>query len=284
MRSACQLFATSMILDAGSPGSTNSGTTERRVAVGFRNVARECFAANSDISAHPHSPATSEVPRPRTPDRCRTECSLEFLAQASHRPTPRSPRNSQVFELHESPGTPACIHRSSSATAGVVRDTALIRTQAKLQSNDACHRGPPSSREQMSPAGTPNVREWNSSRPGAQAACCFRCSALKRTPFVQTSRVIAAILRANVSRAVCGFIPRATKASSKFWKGPVVAAARVNQASSARSSKMQSQQRSWPPHTGHSSKSQLGTWNSPFRTRQSGHAFLSTPQSSCSSP
>ena len=52
-----------------------------------------------------------------------------------------------------------------------------------------------------------------SSRPGAQAACCFRCSASKRTPFFQTSKVMAAILRANVRRAIDGFIPRARQAS-----------------------------------------------------------------------
>src|SRR6266403_982679 len=44
----------------------------------------------------------------------------------------------------------------------------------------------------------------------AQAACCFRCSASKHTPFFQTSKVIAAILRAKVRRAIGGFIPLAT--------------------------------------------------------------------------
>ena len=47
----------------------------------------------------------------------------------------------------------------------------------------------------------------------AQAACCFRCWASKRTPFFQTSKVIAAILRARVRRAIDGFIPLATKAA-----------------------------------------------------------------------
>ena len=45
----------------------------------------------------------------------------------------------------------------------------------------------------------------------AQAACCFRCSASKLTPFFQTIKVMAAILRARVSRAIVGFIPRATR-------------------------------------------------------------------------
>jgi hypothetical protein len=47
----------------------------------------------------------------------------------------------------------------------------------------------------------------------AQAACGFRYSASKRTPFFQTSKVIAAILRARVRRAIDGFIPLATKAA-----------------------------------------------------------------------
>jgi hypothetical protein len=43
-----------------------------------------------------------------------------------------------------------------------------------------------------------------------QAACSFRCSASKPTPFFQTSKVTAAILRARVRRAIGGFIPLAT--------------------------------------------------------------------------
>jgi len=44
--------------------------------------------------------------------------------------------------------------------------------------------------------------EEKGSLPNAQAACTFRYSALKRAPFFQTSKVIAAILRANVRRAM----------------------------------------------------------------------------------
>lgn len=46
----------------------------------------------------------------------------------------------------------------------------------------------------------------------AQAACVFRCSASKCAPFFQMIRVIAAILRASVSRAIEGLIPLASKA------------------------------------------------------------------------
>jgi hypothetical protein len=47
----------------------------------------------------------------------------------------------------------------------------------------------------------------------AQAACCFRYSASKRTPFFQTNKVMAAILRAKVRRAIVGFIPLYTRAA-----------------------------------------------------------------------
>ena len=66
-------------------------------------------------------------------------------------------------------------------------------------------------------SGEPTAIARNESRDGlstdAQAACCFRCSASKRTPFFQTIKVIAAILRAKVRRAIAGFIPVATKAA-----------------------------------------------------------------------
>ena len=41
----------------------------------------------------------------------------------------------------------------------------------------------------------------------AYAACSFRCSASKRSPFFQRIRAIAAILRASVSRAMAGSMP-----------------------------------------------------------------------------
>lgn len=48
---------------------------------------------------------------------------------------------------------------------------------------------------------------------GAQAACCFNCCASKRAPFFQRIKVIAAILRASVRRAIDGLIPLASKAA-----------------------------------------------------------------------
>ena len=45
----------------------------------------------------------------------------------------------------------------------------------------------------------------------AQAACRFNAAGSKRTPFFQIVKTIAAILRANVKRAIVGFIPLASK-------------------------------------------------------------------------
>ena len=46
-----------------------------------------------------------------------------------------------------------------------------------------------------------------------QAVCGFKYLASKRTPFFQTTKVIAAILRARVRRAISGLIPLATSTS-----------------------------------------------------------------------
>ena|SRR5215469_9832786 len=53
-------------------------------------------------------------------------------------------------------------------------------------------------------------RAWSGS---AQAACRFSCSTSKRAPFFQRIKVMVAILRAKVRRAIEGFIPRASKAA-----------------------------------------------------------------------
>lgn len=45
-----------------------------------------------------------------------------------------------------------------------------------------------------------------------QAVCGFKYLASKRTPFFPTVKVMAAILRARVSRAISGLIPLATSA------------------------------------------------------------------------
>src|ERR1700687_1515524 len=49
----------------------------------------------------------------------------------------------------------------------------------------------------------------------------------KPVPFFQTIKVMAAILRARVRRAIVGFIPLATNPAWNSWNGPATAAARV---------------------------------------------------------
>jgi hypothetical protein len=75
----------------------------------------------------------------------------------------------------------------------------LPRTRVSLESDWHRHRGLPGDGNRLS------ARD-------AQAACRFRCSASNRSPFFQTVKVIAAILRASVRRAIEGRIPLASKA------------------------------------------------------------------------
>ena len=55
-------------------------------------------------------------------------------------------------------------------------------------------------------------KRWNGlSFRDAQAACGFNCLASKCAPFFHRIRVIAAIFRAKVRRAIAGFIPLVSK-------------------------------------------------------------------------
>jgi hypothetical protein len=47
----------------------------------------------------------------------------------------------------------------------------------------------------------------------AQAACGFSCSASKPSSFFQSVKAMAAIFRANVKRAISGFMPFSSKAT-----------------------------------------------------------------------
>ena len=63
---------------------------------------------------------------------------------------------------------------------------------------------------------TDGQHDWESRAPmawRAQAACGFSRSASKASPFFQTLSVIAAILRAKVSRAIAGCRPFASSPS-----------------------------------------------------------------------
>ena len=66
-----------------------------------------------------------------------------------------------------------------------------------------------------------NTQDGNESTRDTQAACVFRCSASKSTPFFQTIKVMAAILRATVRRAIEGFTPLVIKVWQNSFKGPV---------------------------------------------------------------
>ena len=62
---------------------------------------------------------------------------------------------------------------------------------------------------------------WNGlSLQDAQATCGFSCLASKCAPFFQIVSVIAAIFRANVRRAIAGFIPWLSKPWYKSRNGP----------------------------------------------------------------
>jgi len=54
---------------------------------------------------------------------------------------------------------------------------------------------------------------WSGAIKDTQAVCGFRYWASKRAPFFQIVKVIAAILRAKVRRAISGRIPLANRAA-----------------------------------------------------------------------
>ena len=59
-----------------------------------------------------------------------------------------------------------------------------------------------------------NRRRWKGLIPrGTQAACRFNCLASNSTPFFQMVKVMAAIFRAKVRRAIVGRIPLPTRAT-----------------------------------------------------------------------
>src|SRR2546428_11584543 len=61
----------------------------------------------------------------------------------------------------------------------------------------------------------------------AQAACAFSFSASKFSPFFHRVNVMAAILRANVRRAMVGWMPLGSDRWQKSWNGPGRTLARV---------------------------------------------------------
>ena len=75
-----------------------------------------------------------------------------------------------------------------------------------LPRSERLKKNPTRHRQRMIPKG------WNGLLVrDAQAACGFSCSASKCAPFFHRVRVIAAIFRAKVRRAIAGFMPFVSK-------------------------------------------------------------------------
>jgi hypothetical protein len=86
------------------------------------------------------------------------------------------------------------------------RGTQRLTNQLRLTLEPECLKNPTNHRQDGSQGMERIARD-------TQAVCGFRYLASKWTPFFQTVKVIAAILRARVRRAISGFIPLATRAS-----------------------------------------------------------------------
>src|ERR1017187_5796341 len=103
----------------------------------------------------------------------------------------------------------------------VIRGGHRIDPETRCQTT--AHRAPneridtlPRTRASHEPIGPPPRHEtWEITWVlfDTQAACVFSCSASKRPPFFKRVKVMAAILRASVRRAISGFIPLASKAA-----------------------------------------------------------------------
>jgi hypothetical protein len=86
------------------------------------------------------------------------------------------------------------------------RGTQRLTYQLRLALEPECLKNPANHRQKRSQGMERIARN-------TQAVCGFKYLASKRTPFFQTVKVMAAILRASVSRAISGLMPLATSAS-----------------------------------------------------------------------
>ena len=86
------------------------------------------------------------------------------------------------------------------------RGTPRLTYQLRLALEPECLQNPTATAREDPRDGADSVRD-------TQAACDFRYWASKRTPFFQMCKVIAAILRANVRRAISGRMPLANRAA-----------------------------------------------------------------------
>jgi len=81
-----------------------------------------------------------------------------------------------------------------------------LTNQLRLALEPECLENPTATAREIPRDGADSIRN-------TQAVCGFRCWASKRTPFFQIIKVMAAIFRARVRRAISGRIPLATSAS-----------------------------------------------------------------------
>ncbi len=86
------------------------------------------------------------------------------------------------------------------------RGTQRLTYQLRLTLYPECFKNPADHRLEWIP-------EMERIARNTQAVCGFKYLASKRTPFFQTVKVIAAILRARVRRAISGLIPLPTSAA-----------------------------------------------------------------------
>ena len=84
------------------------------------------------------------------------------------------------------------------------RGTSCLTSRLRLALEPECLQNPTATSREDPQDGADSIRD-------TQAACDFRYWASKRTPFFQTCKVMAAILRASVRRAISGRIPLASK-------------------------------------------------------------------------
>jgi len=86
------------------------------------------------------------------------------------------------------------------------RGTQRLTYRLRLALEPECLKNPANHRQEGSQGMERIARD-------TQAVCGFKYWASKRTPFFQTTKVIAAILRARVRRAISGLIPLAIRAA-----------------------------------------------------------------------
>ena len=86
------------------------------------------------------------------------------------------------------------------------RGTQRLTNQLRLALEPECLENPAATARENPQDGADSIKD-------TQAVCGFRYWASKHTPFFQTINTIVAIFLANVSRAISGRMPLATRAA-----------------------------------------------------------------------